>query len=69
MRGIGSIDLIVEKEDLMKTCEKCKYAKFDERWGEWKCLKFARRIYNCQNCAALCTKYEELKKKPEKSDV
>ena len=34
-------------------CSKCLYGKFDEVWGEWKCLKDSVRVYtnndDCKN--------------------
>ena len=37
-----------------KNCETCAHGKFDEIWGEYKCLKLDRRIYDVRariNCA------------------
>ena len=28
----------------MKSCLKCKHVKFDELWGEYKCLKYGVRL-------------------------
>lgn len=39
----------------MGICETCKHLKFDELWGEHKCLKQHRRIYVA---IEECEKYE-----------
>lgn len=42
-------------------CDSCAHAIFDEQWGEWKCAKRCRRIYNISD-ASYCKDYIEKKK-------
>lgn len=30
--------------NIMANCSNCKYAVFDETWGEWKCSKKMRYV-------------------------
>lgn len=39
-------------------CETCTYGKFDELWGEWKCLKVSQRVHDDRKT---CENYEEKK--------
>lgn len=36
----------------------CKHFKFDELWGEFKCLKHCRRLITSKECLK-CTDYEK----------
>jgi hypothetical protein len=31
---------------MARNCKTCKHARFDERWGEYKCIKLYIRVYN-----------------------
>lgn len=42
-------------------CSSCANAIFDERWGEWKCVKHIRYIYDMGK-ASFCKNYIEKKK-------
>ena len=46
----------------MNKCETCANRKFDEKWGEYKCLAFHRRLYEPMMA---CTAYEKKKKEEE----
>ena len=54
----------------MSKCETCAYSKFDELWGEYKCIKYARRITTLELLSDLwCTYYEKDTNKGEKHDT
>ena len=36
----------------------CGFAKFDDIWGEYKCVRKARRLYNPSDCAG-CKEYKK----------
>ena len=46
----------------MDTCKSCTHCKFDELWGEYKCLKHGHRIYSLSE-RSLCEFYSEDKTK------
>jgi hypothetical protein len=40
--------------DCLGNCQNCVHSKFDEQWGEFKCMKYHRRIYillSSEECA------------------
>ena len=47
----------------MAHCKECKHSVFDKVWGEFKCKKYMRRIYNPSYQPENCPKFEERKKK------
>lgn len=45
-----------------KVCGTCKYGKFDDIWGEWKCCLFSHKIYQLNanfNCSDYVRRKEE----------
>lgn len=47
----------------MAHCKECKNSVFDKVWGEFKCKKYMRRIYNPSYQPEVCPKFDERKKK------
>lgn len=39
-------------------CATCKHAKLDDRWGEYKCLKYRHKIYHLRHLWT-CDGYEK----------
>ena len=50
---------VVTTEEI-NNCSNCKHAKFDNIWGEYKCLKHGYRVYAVINADA-CPDYEKQK--------
>lgn len=48
----------------MKACRTCEYAIFDEVWGEYKCKKKERRIYETTSLQE-CEFYKKVKEKKD----
>lgn len=48
----------------MKIEKECPHVKFDEIWGEWKCLKYQVRLYPEKH--DFCVKCIGKRKKPKK---
>lgn len=49
-------------------CKGCKHSIFDETWGEYKCKKLYRRIYDPasgENCALFEADNKDKKQKQE----
>lgn len=43
----------------MEKCKTCIHAKFDELWGEWKCMAYLHKIYEWFDCKQYQKKKEE----------
>ena len=48
----------------MNKCKTCKFAIFDETWGEYKCSKYKHYIYNLEEYAD-CGSYKEKRGKKD----
>lgn len=53
----------------MYKCETCIHSKFDKVWGEYKCIKYARRITIEELLSNACTNYKKDSNKGEKHDT
>lgn len=42
-------------------CTTCEHSKLDDRWGEYKCLKYGHKIYH-PNHMWKCDGYKEKRK-------
>jgi hypothetical protein len=42
----------------MGNCQNCVHSKLDEQWGEYKCMKYHRRIYILLDSEE-CANYEQ----------
>lgn len=58
----------LRRKTVAKNCKDCTHAKFDGEWGEVKCLKFQKRVYEPLVRANACSEYEKTTKKAEKGD-
>ena len=51
-----------------KICTECKHSRFDPIWGEYKCVKRARYVYDMHLDALYCEDYEYDEKKFEEDE-
>lgn len=46
----------------MRDCSNCEHSKFDETWGEHKCLQFSRRVHDSVEESKDCQYYKKTTK-------
>ena len=49
----------------MSDCKSCKHSKFDEKWGEYKCLVLKRKFIKSGDIAE-CSEYKPKNKETKK---
>lgn len=48
-----------------KSCKECRHSTFNKAWGDYKCLKKQRYVYQPDLEANICDEYEYEQKKFE----